>query len=179
MKEFSKYLKEHETDFIRFKTKLLLSEANNDPVQRAGLIRDIVKSIAVIPETITRTVYIKECSTVLEVSEPILYHEVNKLRQQKTFQDRNKYPGPEDLPVPPTPLEAPRQVLKVTPGYYTEREIIRLLLKFGNSEFYVQEKNKINVCYTIIGNNLEAYQHTSNHEKKYLAYNRNCRPISC
>ena len=133
--EFSKYLKEHETDFIRFKTKLLLSEANNDPVQRAGLIRDIVKSIAVIPETITRTVYIKECSTVLEVSEPILYHEVNKLRQQKTFQDRNKYPGPEDLPVPPTPLEAPRQVLKVTPGYYTEREIIRLLLKFGNSEF--------------------------------------------
>ena len=60
--------------------------------KKADLIRDVVKSIAVIPETITRTVYIKECSTLLEVSEPILYHEVNKLRQQKSFQDRNKYP---------------------------------------------------------------------------------------
>ncbi len=69
--EFLKFLKENETDFIRFKTQLLLSEANNDPVKKADLIRDVVKSIAVIPEAITRTVYIKECSTVLEVSEPI------------------------------------------------------------------------------------------------------------
>ena len=90
--EFLKFLRENETDFIRFKTQLLLSEASNDPVKRADLIRDVVKSIAVIPEAITRTVYIKECSTVLEVSEPILYHEVNKLRQQKSFQYRNKYP---------------------------------------------------------------------------------------
>ena len=79
------YIRENETDFIRFKTNLLLSEANNDPVRKADLIRDVVKSIAVIPETITRTVYIKECSTLLEVAEPILYHEVNKLRQHKEF----------------------------------------------------------------------------------------------
>lgn len=131
--EFTKFLKENETDFIRFKTQLLLSEANNDPVAKANLIKDIVKSIAVIPETITRTVYIKECSNVLEVSEPILYHEVNKLRQQKNFQDRNKYPGPEDLPVPPPVIEKPVQPVAVK--YYSEREIIRLLLKFGSVEF--------------------------------------------
>jgi DNA primase len=131
--EFRKFLKENETDFIRFKTQLLLSEANNDPVKRADLIRDVVKSIAVIPEPITRTVYIKECSTVLEVSEPILYHEVNKLRQHKSFQDRNKYPGPEDLPVPPPVIVKPVQRETVT--YYSEKEIIRLLLKFGNVEF--------------------------------------------
>ena len=124
--EFLKFLKENETDFIRFKTQLLLSEANNDPVRRADLIRDVVKSIAVIPEAITRTVYIKECSTVLEVSEPILYHEVNKLRQQKSFQDRNKYPGPEDLPVPP-PVNI-KPVRRETVTYYSEKEIIRLLL---------------------------------------------------
>ena len=46
---------------------------------------------------------------MLEVSEPILYHEVNKLRQQKNFQDRNKYPGPEDLPVPPPVIVKPVQ----------------------------------------------------------------------
>ncbi len=131
--EFAQYLKENETDFIRFKTRLLLAEANNDPVKKADLIRDVVKSIAVIPETITRTVYIKECSTLLEVTEPILYHEVNKLLQQKSFQDRNKYPVAEDLPVPP-----PVQIKPVKPetlSLYSEREIIRLLLKFGGSEF--------------------------------------------
>ncbi len=132
--EFAKFLRENETDFIRFKTQLLLSEANNDPVKKADLIRDIVKSIAVIPEAITRTVYIKECSTVLEVAEPILYHEVDKLRRQKNFQDRNKYPGPEDLPVPPpTVIEKP--VTRETVTYYSEKEIIRLLLKFGGMEF--------------------------------------------
>jgi len=131
--EFSKFLKENETDFIRFKTQLLLSEASSDPVKRADLIRDIVKSIAVIPEAITRTVYIKECSTILEVSEPILYHEVNKLRQQKSFQDRNKYPGPEDLPVPPPATVKPVQSLTI--ARYSEKEIIRLLLKFGSAEY--------------------------------------------
>jgi len=131
--EFTKFLKDNETDFIRFKTQLLISEANNDPVRKADLIRDIVKSIAVIPESITRTVYIKECSTVLEISEPILYHEVNKLRQKKSFQDRNKYPGPEDLPVQP-PVTA-KSVQSATIARYSEKEIIRLLLKFSGVEF--------------------------------------------
>ncbi|MCE5344833.1 MAG: DNA primase [Bacteroidales bacterium] len=131
--EFRKFLKENETDFIRFKTQLLLSEANNDPVKKANLIRDVVKSIAVIPEAITRTVYIKECSTLLEVPEPILYNEVNKLQRQKNFQDRNKYPGPEDLPVPPPVIAKPVQQGATT--FYSEREIIRLLLRFGSLEF--------------------------------------------
>ena len=132
--EFKKYLKENETDFIRFKTQLLLEEANNDPVRKANLIRDIVKSIAVIPDMITRTVYIKECSLVLEVAEPVLYHEVNKLQQQKSFQDRNKYPGPEDLPVLPPPVIA-KPLKQEIITFYSEKEIIRLLLKFGSLEF--------------------------------------------
>ncbi|HBC78946.1 MAG TPA: DNA primase, partial [Bacteroidales bacterium] len=130
--EFKKYIKEKETDFIRFKTQLLLSESNNDPTMKANLIKDVVKSIAVIPEAITRTVYIKECSIVLEVSEPVLYHEVNKLRQQKSFQERNKYPGPEDLPVPP--VQQIKQVQYKTISSYSEKEIIRLLLKYGSNE---------------------------------------------
>ena len=131
--EFTKYIRENETDFIRFKTNLLLSEANNDPVRKADLIRDVVKSIAVIPETITRTVYIKECSTLLQVAEPILYHEVNKIRQQKSFQDRNKYPAVEDLPVQPPVII--RQVKQEPVSMYSEKALIRLLLKFGGTEF--------------------------------------------
>ena len=131
--EFIGYLKEKETDFIRFKTDLLLEEAAGDPVRKANLIRDIVRSIAVIPETINRTVYIKECSTHLEITEAVLYHEVNKLRQQRSFQDRNKYPGPEDLPVPPPVIQ--KQVKQDIVTYYSEKEVIRLLLKFGSVEF--------------------------------------------
>ena len=131
--EFKQFLTKNETDFIRFKTQLLMAEANNDPVMKANLIRDVVKSIAVIPEAINRTVYIKECSTVLEVSEPILYNEVNKLRAQKNFQDRNKYPVADDLPVKPLPVI--KQVKHEPVSFYSEREVIRLLLKFGSTEF--------------------------------------------
>jgi len=132
--EFAKYIKEKETDFIRFKTELLLSEAASDPVKKANLIRDIVRSIAVIPETISRTVYIKECSTQLGIQEAILYQEVNKMRQQRSFQDRNRFPEPEDLPIPP--VQIPRQVVipGITPSV-AEREIIRLLMRYGSNEF--------------------------------------------
>jgi len=131
--DFNRYIREKETDFIRFKTELLLKEASNDPVKKANLIREIVRSVAVIPETITRTVYIKECSSLLEIAEPVLYHEVNKLRQQRSFQDRNKYPGPEDLPLPPPVIQKPVKQDVIT--YFSEKEIIRLLLKFGSYEF--------------------------------------------
>jgi DNA primase len=131
--EFTDFLKKKETDFIRFKTQLLLEEAANDPVKKANLIRDIVRSIAVIPEAITRTVYIKECSSQMEVPEEVLYHEVNKMRQQRSFQDRNKYPGPEDLPVPPPVI--PKTIKHEATTYVSEKEIIRLLLKFGRNEF--------------------------------------------
>ncbi len=130
--EYRKFLTENETDFIRFKTRLLLEDAANDPVKKANLIRDIVRSIAVIPESITRTIYIKECSGFMEVPEEVLYHEVNKMRQQRSFQDRNKYPGPEDLPVPPPVIHKP--VKQEITTYISEKEIIRLLLKFGSHE---------------------------------------------
>jgi DNA primase len=132
--EFKNFLREKETDFIRFKTQLLLTEAQNDPVKKANLIRDIVRSIAVIPETITRTVYIKECSTLMGVSEVILYNEVNKLLRQKTFQDRNKYPGVEDIPLPrPLPERTESQEAS---SFYSEREITRLLLKHGSEVLF-------------------------------------------
>lgn len=131
--DFLKFLNENETDFIRFKTQLLLDEAASDPVKKANLIRDIVRSIAIIPEAITRTVYIKECSTLLGIQEAVLYHEVGKIRQQRSFQDRNRYPVPEDLPVPP-PMIPSQPVKTEFTTYISEKEIIRLLLKFGSSE---------------------------------------------
>jgi DNA primase len=74
------YIKTNEVDFIRFKTKLLLDEAGNDPIKRATLISDIVNSISVIPDNIIRTVYIKDCSILLNVDERILAQEVTRKR---------------------------------------------------------------------------------------------------
>jgi DNA primase len=132
--EFTSYLREKETDFIRFKTELLLGETGNDPIKKANLITEIVRSISVIPEPIARTVYIKECSSYMQIGEEVLYNEVNKLRRQRSFQDRDKYPAPEDLPVPP-----PRVNLKSSgqapATYNSEREVIRLLLKYGSAAF--------------------------------------------
>lgn len=137
--EFLSYLKEKETDFIRFKTSLLLEESKNDPVLRANLIRDIVKSIAVIPESITRTIYIKDCSVRMNIPEEVLYNEVNNIRRQKSFQDRNKYPGPEDLPAPP--VQVPKTVKQEPTTSFSEKEIIRLLLKYGSAELERKKQN--------------------------------------
>ena len=80
---FSKYIQENETDFIQFKTRLLLKGAENDPVAKAKLISDVIRSVAVIPDTITRSVYIKECSKLLDVNEEVLYNEVQKQKRKQ------------------------------------------------------------------------------------------------
>ena len=79
--EFQQFIKEHETDFIRFKTNLLLEDAGKDPIKRAELINNIVQSISVIPEAIVRDVYIKECGQLLRVEDKLLVSEVAKRRE--------------------------------------------------------------------------------------------------
>ncbi len=100
--EFNAYIQEHETDFIRFKAHLLLDEAENDPIKRSELIGDILRSIAIIPDPISRSIYIRECSTMMEIDEQILLNEINKLQQKKreaksnyqTTQPANATPPP-------------------------------------------------------------------------------------
>ena len=79
--EFQAFIREHEKDFIRFKTDLLMEDAGRDPIKRAELISNIVRSISVIPEAIIRDVYIKECSQHLRIEEKLLVAEVAKLRE--------------------------------------------------------------------------------------------------
>ncbi len=80
--EFRQFITAHETDFIRFKTGLLLEEAAGDPIKRAGLIGSLVQSIAVIPEAIVRDVYIKECAQLLHVEDKLLVSEVARRREK-------------------------------------------------------------------------------------------------
>jgi len=81
--EYQQYLAEHQVDFIRFKTDLLLAEAQGDPIKLSRLTGNIVQSLAVIPDEITRTFYIKETSQMLSVEERIITSAVAKVRKQQ------------------------------------------------------------------------------------------------
>ena len=110
--DFTLFIKENEVDFIRFKSNLLLKESVNDPIQKANLIKDIMKSVAFIPDNIVRSVYIKECSQLLEESEQVLLNEVMTIRNRVKFDiQRQKDRGPREIAMPPKEAASPKDEL--------------------------------------------------------------------
>ena len=126
--QLAEYIKANETDFIKFKTRLLLDSTENDPVSRARLISDIVRSIAVIPDAITRSVYIKECSRLLDVQEGVLYTEIRKILQKES-EDLQRKEIREQMKVRQTPAPAPEKPATINPFEREEREILRIFAK--------------------------------------------------
>ncbi len=137
--EVLEYLRSQSKDFMVFKTGLLLEEVANDPVAKAGLIRDVVESISKIPDAITRSVYIKQCSEMMEINEQILLNELNKFRRSSL---KKIMPQQEVEDLMPDVLSVPQ------PGSHfdtesQEREIIRLLLNFGNEQIHFYDEVEI------------------------------------
>ena len=95
--QFSEFIKQSETDFIRFKTRLLLDDAGTDPIKRSSLITDIIRTVAIIPDNIARSIYIRECSAMMEIDEQVLLNEVNKIRLSK--EERQNMQGQATPPV--------------------------------------------------------------------------------
>ncbi len=149
---FQKYISEHETDFIRFKTQLLLQEVGDDPIKRAGLISNIVQSISVIPDTIKRSVYIQECARQLEVSEKVLIGAVNKIRianydKRKEASEKKRQPDTSEAVAPA--IEEKTFAISPTKNPYDrfEREIIRYIIRYATTPMFIRyklEKRKIN-----------------------------------
>ena len=106
--DYQAYINGHEVDFIRFKTNLLMEEAGKDPIKRASLISSIVKSISVIPDAIVRSVYIRECSQLLQMEEKILVEATAKLTEQAREakfkeEQRKQYRAQQQTATVPTP----------------------------------------------------------------------------
>lgn len=106
--DYQAYINGHEVDFIRFKTNLLMEEAGKDPIKRASLISSIVKSISVIPDAIVRSVYIRECSQLLQMEEKILVEATAKLTEQAREakfkeEQRKQYCAQQQTATAPTP----------------------------------------------------------------------------
>jgi DNA primase len=128
-------------DFIRFKTSLLLKESAGDPIKRAGLIKEIVGSISLIPDPIYRSVYIKECSTLMEVQEQMLMSSLNKLLYQRNRKEAEQAAVQQDVEYQEMP--AAQQVDQDTAGTeYQERDLIRIMLMYANYEIEVDEEDE-------------------------------------
>ncbi len=139
---FREYIDINETDFIQFKTRLLLKDAEKDPVAKARLISEVIRSVAVIPDTITRSVYIKECSKLLEVNEEILYTEVRKqkFKQNEEFRKKEMRGQREQTFSPPTSPPQTQQIKLKTTGFPVEElEFLRFLLKHCNTVIFEEE----------------------------------------
>jgi DNA primase len=127
--ELQEFLKANETDFIHFKTSLLLDEVQNDPIKRSHAIVEIVKSIAIVPDAIMRTLFLRECSRILEVEENVLYAEVinqRKSAKEKTFTREN----PSAMITEPVENQLVTR-LEINDIEVVEKEIVRLLLNYG------------------------------------------------
>lgn len=129
--KFSEYIHRNEKDFIIFKSNLLLADSANDPVKRAEVIKDIVESIAKVPDSIKRSVFIKECSKLLEIQEQVLINEMNKLLRNKRKEEKDLQ---QQLPEEPLNYEEllKENEIELNTSEYQERDIVRLLVQ--NSE---------------------------------------------
>lgn len=133
--EFREFIEKNESDFIRFKTRLLINDAENDPVKRATLIGDIVRSIAVIPEGIVRSVYLRECSRLLDIDESVLYEETYKIRLNKAQDQEKRYLNQHYTQPPALPKKA-KPLISIRNDFKHEHELIRALLNFGNRDLF-------------------------------------------
>ncbi|MCO5267657.1 MAG: DNA primase [Brumimicrobium sp.] len=143
--ELHTYLKENQQDFVGFKTEILLKEANNDPLQKANLIKEIVSSIALIPDAITRSVYLKETAANFDFQEQTLLNELNKIRRTNADKEAGNTAIPTEglisHPSKKTTLDSEnfrRDFLA------QEKDVIRLLVLYGSRAIELQDDGKEN-----------------------------------
>jgi len=153
--ELKDFIEDNAKDFLVFKTGILLSEADNDPIKKSKLIHEIVNSIALIPDPITRTFYVRECSSMFEIDEQVLIHELNKVRRKNIDEKNKRQPresGRNSAGTPPeastdeaaqlSKLFSKQPQLKVDEIAPQEKDIIRILLSYSSSEIELTHTNE-------------------------------------
>jgi DNA primase len=134
--ELLKFIAGNETDFIHFKTRLLLKSAENDPIARSKLISEVIRSVAVIPDAVTRSVYIRETGKLLNVEETLLYNEVRKILYAKSGNYASFSPSGTVIKAPRQPIIAEEKPEDLT---NEELEILRYLLKYCKQPLFEQD----------------------------------------
>ncbi len=142
--ELKAYLKEKPQDFIRFKISMLLKEAQADPVKKADLVRDIIRSVSVIPDRIQREIYVKECANLMDVSEEVLF---SNLAQQITKANQTKSGIQRTQQIKKMEVVRQQSLQKINQLEKYEREIIKILILYGNQKAdfadWIEEKDTL------------------------------------
>lgn len=136
--ELEDYIKGHTQDFISFKADILLKDGEKDPLKRAELIRDIVHSVSLIPDQITRTVYLQQIATTFDINEQVVTNELTKQRKNVLAKQLQE-PEIRDLPleIQAQPVQSTESLLTKPSVHPGEFELIRVLVKYGVYEMKV------------------------------------------
>ncbi|MBK9744059.1 MAG: DNA primase [Saprospiraceae bacterium] len=148
---FNAFLKDNEEDFIFFKTRVLLSDTGNDPIKKTIVIRDIVSSIAKIPDTFKRTLYIRQCGEMLDLSESVLLNEVNKVvRSDAKAKKESNSPHSQELPVDsedqwlnPKPVLSQSEPEILRNDAWQEKAVCAILVNYGHQVIDETKKQTI------------------------------------
>ena len=130
LEELTTYLDENAKDFIQFKASLLVKEANKDPIKKAETIREIVNSIAKIPDAIKREIYVQECASIMDISENVLFSTLAQINKKEVQDANKKYK--QDQRAFEVVKHEPQQKHKVDVQYELERKIIEILMLYGD-----------------------------------------------
>ena len=137
LEEVQSYLNKNSKDFIVYKASLLLDDSENDPVKKAAVIRDMVESISKISDYIKRELYIKECSSIMNISEQVLYSTLAQIAK-KDFNNLKKKPVKEFEPI--SIVKSDKKKSQVNELYELERKIIEILILYGNDLIDFEEE---------------------------------------
>jgi DNA primase len=132
--EVREFVEKNTVDFISFKTNLMLSESGKDPIKLAGHIKEIARTIALVPDSIARALYTKRCSEMMQVDENMMTGEINSLRMKLTRTRKTGVEQPD--PIAERPAYVEQQ--PVFTNAHQEKEVIRLLLLFSDKEIQVE-----------------------------------------
>jgi DNA primase len=139
--EVESFITENAVNFILFKTRLLLGETQNDPIKKAALIKEIVHTIALIPDGISRSLYVKECSTLMAIGEQVLMNELNKILRAKLKKGSPELEKNLEVISPEQISAEPQLDFDPDSAEYQEKEIIRLLLLYGQDIIHLKLSN--------------------------------------
>jgi DNA primase len=144
--ELEEYIKTHKQDFITFKSSILLADGLNDPLRKSELIKDVVHSVSLMPDQITRSVYVQEIARQFDISESIVNNELMRLRKS-TMAKQLQEPMLNDVQVPKESVNLLSDDLSIqSQSRNTEKdeikheeELIRLMIKYGTREVLIKE----------------------------------------
>lgn len=171
---FTEYLHTQAQDFIKFKISLSLSEDKSDPIKKAETVRQIVQSIAKIPDPILQNFYVKEASLLMELEEDLILMELNKVLLKSRDRDTASQqdapaPFPEDL-LPIAPIDTKQSTQKQLMSQ--EREVLRLLINYGVEkigeelhvcEYLIEETSELQFETPVFKNLFENYRDALRH----------------